>query len=179
MQKTKLISKVIAGAMLSFILATLGGQVVQAQNPVSLLRAKCVNSGFGSTRQNISDISIGKAVYTSSFYMGPGNRSASITCKIQPEQYPEPIFQTLQLEFGMRDNDQSSPPVTVKVYLDGKETDTKTVAPAQKESLSLDVSNVSNVAIETVCSTQSEYCNRVYFLNASLEPKPLAPVPSK
>ncbi len=68
MQKTKSIAKIIAGAMLSFALATLGGQVVQAQRPVFLLKSKCVNSGLGSAGQNTLDVSIDKvdkAVYTS------------------------------------------------------------------------------------------------------------------
>ncbi len=177
MQKTKLIGKIIAGAMLSFALATLGGQVVQAQRPVFLLKSKCVNSGPGSARQNTLDVSIDKAVYTSRFYMGPSTRSASITCKIRPDN-SQSLFQTLQLGFGMRDNDTSSPPVNVKVYVDGKQTDSRTVAPAQKESLSLDVSNATNISIETVCSNQSTSCGRVYFFDASLEPRILSPSPS-
>lgn len=175
MQKTKLISKAIAGAMLSLSLATLGTQVVQAQRPVFLLTSKCVNSGLGSSRQENLNVSIGKAVYTSLFDLGAGNRSASITCKIVPDNSSKRAFQTLQLGFGIRDNDRSSPPVTVTVYLDGKQAASKTVAPAQKESLSLDVSNVSNVSIEAVCSSQSQYCDRVHFFTASLEPRIVSP----
>lgn len=177
MQKTKSISTVIVSAMMS--LSTLmisGGQLVQAR-PAFLLRAKCVNSGLGSAVENTQDISIGRAVYTSRFYLGPGNRSASITCKIAPNA-GQAQFQTLQLDFGMLDND-SSPPIAVNVYLDGKQAASRTVAPTKKASLLLDVSNVSNVAIETVCSSQSDYCDRVYFVNASLEPKILPPSPRK
>ena len=179
MQKTKLINRIIAGAMLSFALVTQGGHIVSAQQrPTSLLRAKCVNSGLGSVRRNTLDVSIGKAVYTSLFYLGSGNRSASITCKIRRVD-SQLLFQTLQLGFGMRDNNTTSPPVTVNVYLDGKQAETRTVAPTQQESLSLDVSGVTNVSIEAVCSSQSIYCDRVYFFNAALEPIILSPTPSK
>lgn len=177
MQKIKLISQVIMGAMLSLTTLTiLGGSVVQAQTPAFLLRSKCVDSGLGSAREDTRDVAIGRAVYTSRFYLGPGNRSASVTCKITPNTTPTG-FQTLQLDFGMRDND-TSPPITVNVYLDGKQAASRTVAPAGRESLSLDISNVSNVAVEAVCSNQSEYCDRVYFTNASLK-KVLPPAPSK
>jgi len=180
MQKTKLINSVIAGAMLLFTLATQGGQVLQAaaQRPDFLLRAKCVNSGFGNARQNTIDVSIGKAVYTSRFYLGSGNRSASITCKIRQVD-SQPLFQTLQMGFGMRDNNTTSPPVVVNVYLDGQRTESRTIAPTQQESLSLDVSNATNVTLEAVCSSQSIYCDRVYFFNAALEPIILSPSPSK
>lgn len=179
MQKTKLINRIIAGAMLSFALVTQSEHIVSAQQrPTSLLRAKCVNSGLGSVRRNTLDVSIGKAVYTSLFYLGSGNRSASITCKIRKVD-SQPLFQTLQLGFGMRDNNTTSPPVNVNVYLDGKQAETRTVAPAEQESLSVDVSGVTNVSIEAVCSSQSIYCDRVYFFNAALEPIILSPTPSK
>ncbi|MBV8883864.1 MAG: hypothetical protein JO235_07670 [Chroococcidiopsidaceae cyanobacterium CP_BM_RX_35] len=39
-------------------------------------------------------------------------------------------------------------------------------------SLSLDVSSVTDVSIEAVCSSQGQqYCGQLYFFNASLEPK--------
>lgn len=174
MQKTKLITKVIAGAMLSFFMATCP-LVAQPQRPISLLRAKCVNSGLGSARQYDRNISIGKAVYTSRFYIGSGSRSASMTCRIRRSDNL-PLFQTLNLGFGMRDNDTSSPPVIVNIYLDGKKVEESwTVAPTQQESVALDVSDATNVSIETVCSSKSEYCDRVYFYNASLEQRILSP----
>lgn len=178
MQKTKLINKVIAGTMLSFALATIG-EVVQAQTQRSthLLRAKCVNSGLGSVRQNNLDVAIGKAVYTSRFYLGAGNRSASVTCKIRQVD-TQPLFQTLQLGFGMRDN-TTSPPVVVNVYLDNQQTESRTIEPTKQESLSLNVGEATNVTIEAVCSSQSIYCSRVYFFNAALEPIVLSPSASK
>jgi len=73
----------------------------------------------GNARQKTLDVSIGKAVYTSRFYLGSGNRAASITCKIRQVD-SQPLFQTLQLGFGMRDNNTTGPPVVVNVYLDGQ-----------------------------------------------------------
>jgi hypothetical protein len=173
MSNTKPIAKVIAAAMLSTAVVNLG-LVAQAQRPTSLLRGKCVNSGLGNASLDDTDISIGKQVYTSLFYIAPGDRSASVTCNILPKRKYQPGFQTLNLGFGIRDNDLTAPPVTVNVYSDGKKVDSRTVAPAQTQSLQLNVSNVSNVSIETVCSSQSQYCGRVYFFQASLEPKAAA-----
>ncbi len=172
MQQTKFIGFVFISSVLMCGFATESGKVVQAQRPIRptpLLRAKCVDSGAGSVREQDLDVSIGKAVYSTQFYLGPGYRSASITCNIKPSDSPLPIFQTLNLGFGMRDNDIKSPGVAVRVYLDGKPSETRTVAPTQQTSLSVDVRNVNNVAIEAVCSSQTQYCDRVYFFTAALQ----------
>lgn len=171
MQKTKFIAGFIVSGMLSLSATAFSEKIAQAQKaprPVPLLNAKCVNSGLGSARQQNLDVSIGRAVYSSQFYLGPGSRSASITCNIKPEKSLQPVFQTLNLGFGMRDNDTRSPSVDVKVYLDGRQVESRAVAPAQQASLILDVSNVNNIAIEAVCSSQTQYCDRVYFFDAAL-----------
>ncbi|MGI8500525.1 MAG: hypothetical protein ACR2LR_05220 [Hassallia sp.] len=156
------------------------GKIAQAlPRPVALLRAKCVSSGLGTSREQNVDVSIGKAVYTSQFYLGAGNRSASLTCKIKPDNRPESAFQTFNLGFGIPDNDPTTPNVVVKVYLDGQQAESRTVIATQPISLSLDVSNVSNVAIEAVCSRSNEYCGRVYFYKADLERKIVSPQPKK
>lgn len=173
MQKFKLVSQVIAATLLSFAVTTLDGQKAQAQRPVFLLKTKCVDSGPGNWNANLLDISIGKAVYTSQFYMGPGDRSASLTCKITPDD-DRFIFKSLKLGFGMRDNDRRSQPNIVNVYLDGRKVVSRTVGPGQKASFSIDVNTISNVALETICSSQSQYCDRVYFFDASLERLPSA-----
>lgn len=179
MQKTKFISSIFTSAVLLSSLI-MGGNIAQAQQrPVSLLRAKCVSSGYGTARVENIDVSIGKAVYTSQFYLGAGNRSASLTCKIKPDNRPESPFQTLKLGFGMRDNDTTSPNVVVKVYLDGQQAESRTVIATQPISLTLDVSNVSNVAIEAVCSRSNQYCDRVYFFDAGLERKIASQEPKK
>ena len=141
----------------------------------SLLRSKCVNSGIGNVRKEDLDVSIGKAVYTSEFYLGPGYSSASLTCNIKPVNPRKLVFQTLNLGFGMRDNDLRSPGAEVRVYVDGRLAETRSVQPTQQASLSLDVSNASNVAIEAVCASSTLYCDRVYFFTAALQPQ--IPVP--
>ena len=172
MSKIKLIRKVIVAATLSVAVANLGERVVQAaQRSTFLLRAKCVNSGLGNAGRDSTDISIDRQVYTSLFYLAPGDRSASITCNVIPGKRSQQMFQTLELGFGMRDNVLRTPPVTVKVYLDGKQADSKDVAPAKQASISLNISSTSNVSVEATCSTESQYCDRVYFYQASLEPK--------
>jgi len=181
MQKIRFIGSVIGSIMLLSSLVALNLQQADAQTPQpqsKLVGAKCVSSGQGSARKNQEDISIGKAVYTSEFYLGPGNRSASMTCKIKPDNRPEPIFQTLNIGFGMRDNDISSPAIMVRIYLDGREVESTVVAPGQQTILPLNVSNASNVALEAICTTPNRYCERVYFFTASLERKP-QPKPEK
>ncbi len=166
MQKQKLN---LQAAILSMSLVTISTNSVLAQTPVSLLQAKCVSSGLGSFRQNPVDVAISKAVYTSPFYLGAGTRSAAVTCKIRNND-DRPLFQTLRLGVGMRDNNPNSPPVTVNFYVDGDKTETKTISPGTRELLALDVSKGTNVTIEAVCSSSAQYCYRVYFFNTILEP---------
>ncbi|MBD2778311.1 hypothetical protein [Iningainema tapete] len=177
MQKIKLISSFVASTVVLCVTTAFSETIAQAPpkvpRPVPLLRAKCVSSGLGTAREQNLDVSIGRAVYSSQFYLGPGYRAASLTCKIKPDNRPQPVFQTLNLGFGMRDNDTRSPAVQVRVYLDGRQADARTVAPAQQALISLDVSNVSNVGIEAVCTSQTQYCDRVYFFNTDLNLPPI------
>ncbi|AFY57074.1 hypothetical protein Riv7116_4655 [Rivularia sp. PCC 7116] len=182
MQKKKLISSVLLPiAVILPALFPSGEVTAQKQTklrPTSLLKAKCVKSGIGSARRQKLDISIGKAVYSSKFYLGPGYRSAALTCKIKPEDRPQNVFQSLDLGFGMRDNNVNSPSVRVQLYLDGKPTETVTVGPTQVANVSVDVNNVSNVAIEATCSSSTQYCSRVYFYDANLQRSNPTPVDS-
>lgn len=173
MQKNKLISSVLLP--ITVILPTLfplGEATAQNEEKIpsiSLLRAKCVKSGIGSARKQDLNVSIGKAVYSSKFYLGPGYRSAALTCKIKPNNRPQNVFQTLNLGFGMRDNNPNSPSVQVQVYLDGQPHENVMVGPTQVANLAVDVNNVSNVAIEATCSSSTQYCSRVYFYDADLQ----------
>jgi hypothetical protein len=186
-KKTLLISTLIASTVL-LALAPQGRQIAQEaplqetplqETPLQetplfslfLLRRPCVDTGIGNWARRSEDVSVGRAVYTSRFFMGPGNRSAALTCKLQPNS-ANVIFQRMNLSFGMRDNDQGSPPVNVNVYLDGQRAETRTVAPGQPASITLDVTPTSNVAIEAICSSQSQYCDRVYFWDAELKYPP-------
>lgn len=171
-KKIKLLSTLIASTALFLAFAPQGKQFAQ-EKPLSLflLKRPCVNTGIGNWDRRTENVSVGKAVYTSRLFMGSGNRSASMTCKLQPNE-PNVTFQQLNLAFGMRDNDQGSPPVNVNIYLDGQRVESRTVSPGQGEMVRLDVSFRSNVAIETSCSNQSKYCDRVYFWDADLEYPP-------
>lgn len=169
MHVTKLIRQPIAFTILCLFLATLDSPVVESrQSPVSLVRTSCVGSGPGRWRRDREDVAIGRAVHTSVMNLSPSNGLAAVTCRIRPED-SSPKFQTLQLEFGMLDSDVSSPANTVSIYLDGQPVATRTVGPGQAASLLFNVSNVSNVSIETMCASRSEYCGRVYFFKTSLE----------
>lgn len=174
MQKTKLIAQLIPGAMLLLALSTLGGQGQAQQRErervrtTSLLRAVCVGSGPGRWRNDRINVAIGRGVYTSLMNLNPSNGVASVTCRIRDED-DKPKFKTLDLGLGMLDSDGGSPDNIVNIYLDGRQAATQRVTAGQTASLSLDVSNVSNVAIEATCSTQALYCGRVYVYKAVLE----------
>jgi len=173
MLKKKLISSVLLPiAVILPALFPLGEATAQKQKnirPTSLLKAKCVKSGIGSARKEKRNVSIGRAVYSSEFYLGPGYRSAALTCNIQPEEdVPQNVFQTLNLGFGMRDNNRNSPSVRVQLFLDGRPSETITVGPTRVANVSVDVNNVSNIAIEATCSSSTQYCSRVYFYDADL-----------
>jgi hypothetical protein len=172
MQNTKFIASLLASAVILPLFVTTTEKTAIAERPVSLLRAKCVNSGLGNAREEDSNVSIGRGVYSSRFYLGPGYRSSSITCKIQPDNSPQPIFQNLNLGFGMRDNDNRSAPVNVVIYVDGKQVETRAISPSKQADVTINVANATNIAIEANCSSQTEYCDRVYFYNASLQRPP-------
>ena len=173
MLKKKLISSVLLPiAIILPALFPLGEATAQKQKkvrPTSLLKARCVKSGIGSARRQKRNVSIGRAVYSSEFYLGPGYRSAALTCNIQPEEDAiQNVFQTLNLGFGMRDNNQNSPSVRVQLFLDGRPSETITVGPTRVANVSVDINNVNNVAIEATCSSSTQYCGRVYFYDADL-----------
>ncbi|MEM6753772.1 MAG: hypothetical protein AAF630_12445 [Cyanobacteria bacterium P01_C01_bin.38] len=173
MQKNKLFGLVLLPIAVIlpavFPLSEVTAQNEKKVRPISLLKARCVKSGIGSARRQRRNVSIGRAVYNSKFYLGPGYRSAALTCNIQPNgDRPQNAFQTLNLGFGMRDNNANSPGVTVQLYLDGRPTEAVPVAPTRVANVSVDVNNVSNVAIEATCSSSTQYCSRVYFYDADL-----------
>ena len=162
--------------MLFLALAPQGRQNAQ-EAPLTrfLLGRPCVSTGIGNWARRTEDVSVGKAVYTSRFFMGPGNNFAAMTCRLQPNEAGV-IFQRLRLSFGMRDNDRRSPNVDVTVYKDGVIEKSVSVFPGQPASVTLDVSPTQNVALEAICSGRpQQYCDRVYFWEAELEYPPLPP----
>lgn len=173
MQKTKLSYQLIVGVMISLALVALSGQLLQARErrvrTTSLERAVCVGSGPGRWSDNELNVAIGRSVYRSQMSLNPSNGSASVTCRIRDENDPQPRFKTLDLGLGMLDTDVGSPAAIVNIYLNGQQAATQTITPGQAASLSLDVTNVNNVAIEATCSNKSAYCSRVYIFRARLE----------
>lgn len=171
--------------MLFLALVPQGRQIAQeaplaqeAPRSIFLLRLPCVSTEIGNWARRTEDVSVGKAVYTSRLFMGPGNRSTAMTCKLRPNA-AKVNFQKLKLGFGMRDNDVGSPGAVFNVYIDGNKDETlsRTIRPGKAESVVLDVTNPSNVSLEVVCSSQSQYCDRVYFWDADLEY--VVPLPTK
>lgn len=174
-RKIKSFGQFIGIGMLSLTLAALSGQIVQGSNRiVSLEQTKCVGSGPGRWRADSVDVAIGKAVHESVMNLSPSNGSATVTCRIRPEN-SQPRFQTLQLDFGMEDRDSASPPNIVNIYLDGQQVASRRIGPSQAASFLFNVSSISNVSIETICASKLEYCSRVYFYKASLERIPNPP----
>jgi len=171
-EKTKLISKIIASAIVFLALAPQGKHIAQEEPPrLFLLDTKCINTGMGNWDKHTEDVSVGRAVYTSKLYMGSGDSFASMTCKIKPDD-PQINYQTLQLAFGMRDNDQDSPEVEVNVYIDGEKAEDHswTVSSGKGVSVLIPIPDAENISLETVCRGKSRrYCDRIYFWEASLE----------
>ncbi|HBB35797.1 MAG TPA: hypothetical protein DC064_29465 [Cyanobacteria bacterium UBA9273] len=167
-KKTKLINKIFASTLLGLALASPSQPMAQSQERSTfLLRLNCVDRGMGNWAYRNEDVAVGKAVYTSILFMGPGDSTASLTCRLQPND-ANAIFQRLDLEFGMRDNDQRSPNVAVNVYLDGVQAASVPVSPGKPEMVSLDVTSTQNVTLEAACSSKFQYCDRVYFWKAAL-----------
>ena len=167
MYKTK-IRQIIASTILLCALAPQSRQIAQEAPAVSLLTLPCVNSGIGNWASQTENISVGRALYQSMMYMGSGDELSSLTCRLQPNER-NLNFQTLNLEFGMRDNDKSSPPVEVNLYIDGVKANSQKVSSGEKASISIDVTTTKNIALEAVCSEEDKYCSRVYFWDASLQ----------
>lgn len=176
-KKSKLIRKILAGAVVLLALAPQDRPIAQ-EGPLTrfLFGRPCVSTAIGNSVRRTEDVSVNKGVYKSRFFMGPGNRSASITCRLQPNEAGV-IFQRLRLSFGMRDNDEGSPAVTVNLYIDGVPVQSRTVTPGGRPgSMTQDVTTTNNIAIETICSSTTQYCDRVYFWEAELEYPRLPPV---
>ena len=183
--KKQLLGRLLAGGLLSvaFALPCPLASAEEEERSLWLFETTCVSNGPGRWRRETEDISVSRAVYRSYMFMGPGSRSVSLACRIRGENSENPEntedskdakkpFQSLQLEFGMRDTQRESPYNTVIVYLDGQQSASETVAAGEKVYFALDVSEVQNIALETVCSSGAGYCDRVYFFNASLSTEP-------
>ncbi|MGL5196319.1 MAG: hypothetical protein ACRC8Y_22245 [Chroococcales cyanobacterium] len=170
MQNRSFINQLMTAGILSVAISPWFQPVVKAREPVPLFLfdTQCVTNGPGRSQEETLDISVGRKVYRSYFFLGPGSREVSVTCRIAEQQGQ---FESLLLEFGMRDNDRGSPPNAVNIYLDGVREVSHTISPGQQVSLSLNLTHVSHIAIETICSSQNRYCDRVYFFESTLFPR--------
>ncbi len=176
MPNSSLFGSLLVAAALVGPLATLGPVARAEEKPLWLFETQCVTQGPGRMRREMADIAVGREVFRSYMFMGPGSRSVNLTCKIRgddPEK--EQNFNSLLLEFGMQDSDKSGYYNTVVVYLDGEEKASQTIGSGEKVSIAVDVSQAQNVAVETVCSARNAYCDRVYFFNAALSSEPVPP----
>ena len=169
MKQVRSVSKLLVGGILSLALGALGIQAAQAQRPFFLMDTACVNRG-GSWGKNEQDISVGREVYTTVMYMNAG---AAFTCRL-----PTVRSASLQLEFGISDNDNDKPPITVNVYLDGNQVASRTVSPGQRATLLVDISNRRSLALEAVCvraTNCSPYYSTVHFFKAQIQPSAASP----
>ncbi|MBD2542738.1 MULTISPECIES: hypothetical protein [Planktothricoides] len=182
MQTTQLIAKLLAAGVLSVAILPLSPFLAQAKDESRLawlFEAQCVSESPGRWRREVEDVSVGREVYRSVMFLGPGSQFASLACRIRQSEDTETSkkknFQSLKLEFGMRDRHSASPANQVIVYLDGEQASVNTVSSGERVVLALDVSNISNIAIETICSSKIQYCDRVYFFDASLSADVVVP----
>ncbi|MFB2835680.1 hypothetical protein [Floridanema evergladense] len=163
----KFIRKVAALGTICLIFAGSAWQVAQGQQrTTSLFSNDCVQRGrMGSSQR---DVSIGRVAFTEIFYMR--NEGSLITCRIRPAG-SQPRFKTLRLAFGIADNESSSKPVDINVYLDGNLAASRSLSVGEKSLLLLDVSRVSSVAIEVPNNDpNSIFLRTVSFVQALLEP---------
>lgn len=175
MQTTQLIPRFLATGFLSVAIASLMPLMAEAKDESRLawlFETQCVSESPGRWRREVENVSVGREVYRSVMFLGPGSQFASLACRIRQSEDTETSkkknFQSLKLEFGMRDRHSASPANQVIVYLDGEQASVNTVSSGERVVLALDISNVSNIAIETICSSKIQYCDRVYFFDASL-----------
>ncbi|NTW21046.1 MAG: hypothetical protein HGA42_16270 [Nostocales cyanobacterium W4_Combined_metabat2_030] len=176
-EKMKLIRKLATVGAMCLVFAGVAGQAAQAQQrTTSLFSNTCV--GRGSYGPQNQDISIGKQLFTSIYslggiYIGGNPIISSITCRIRPAG-SAPRFKTLRLAFGIDEDFNSSFGGAINVYIDGNKAETRELYPGDKAFLLLDVSRVSNVAIEAV-PISGKNLARVSFFQALLEPISASP----
>lgn len=169
----KFIRKVAAIGTICLVFAGSTWQVAQGQQrTTSLFSNTCVGRGMYGNQND--DVSIGKQLFTSIFYLGGidflygRSVSSSITCRIRPAG-SAPRFKTLRLAFGINDHLDSSFATEINVYKDGNKAESRELYPGDKALLLLDVSRVSSVAIEAVPISGKDLA-RVSFTQALLEP---------
>ncbi|MBN3940277.1 MAG: hypothetical protein V7L21_13040 [Nostoc sp.] len=143
-------------------------------NTVSLMSRDCVDTGGRHWNKISQDVSVGRELYTAMLYMsshyidGFPNFTSAFTCKIR-NAGKGPTPKTLKLVFGRSDADKAPADPIVSVFLKGNKAGQIIVPAGEVKTVILDVANVNSVALETACSSASENCPTVYFLEASLD----------
>lgn len=166
MKRVRLLSWLLSAGVLSFSLATVGAQVALAQRPIFLLDLTCVNRGEGQYQKLNEDISVGKELYTAVMRVWP---NAAFTCRLPGGTA------SLRLEYGMSDTAVGNAPITITVYLDGNQRESKTAYPGQTGTLLVDVSNSKSLAIETACARATNCNATIRLFKAQIEPGARSP----
>jgi hypothetical protein len=166
MKRDRWLSGLLSAGVLSFSLATVGAQVAQAQRPINILDLTCVNRGSGQYQKVSEDISVGRELYTAVLRVWP---NAAFTCRLPGGSA------SLRLEYGMSDTAVGMAPITITVYLDGNQLDSKTASPGQVGTLLVNVSGGKSLAIETACARATNCEATLRLFKAQIEPGTRSP----
>lgn len=166
MKRVRWLSGLLSAGVLSFTLATVGAQVAQAQRPIFLLDLTCVNRGNGQYQKVSEDISVGRELYTAVLRVWP---NAAFTCRLSGGSG------TLRMEYGISDTAIGNAPITITVYLDGNQVESKTASPGQVGTLLVDISGGKSLAIETACARATNCDATLRLFKAQIEPGTRSP----
>ena len=174
MKQEQLFKTITQLGTFSLALILLTGQVVQGQrakpssNNSSLLSNECRQKGNGhSIKLGDTIVSIGKEVFDSIYVVDSLNEGSKtvLTCRFkQINNTPT----TLQLSFGIEDNEPANTRVSVTVYLDGEQRASHTISSGDLRTVLLDVTKIRSVGIEISCERSS--CPNIHIVKASIIP---------
>jgi hypothetical protein len=181
MKQEQMFKKIARLATFSLALILLAGQVVQGQrakpssNNSSLLSNECRQKGNGhSIKLGDKIVSIGREVFDSIYVFGheffsEGEKTV-LSCRFkQTNNTPT----TLQLSFGIEDNEPAITRISVTVYLDGEQRASHTISSGDLRTVLLDVTKIRSVGIEIVCERGESFyhrCPNTHIVKASIIP---------
>jgi len=159
--KVTLASGLLSTGMAGLVLT----EPATAQVNLALASQQCVMDGVQRWSR---DISVGNELRTSTLRISThprvGNRLSRMTCSLGSNS--ESQFTTLQLDFGLPDNEYRA--ATVFVFLDGTLVRTEQLQPGSSRQLSLDVRSSRNVSIQAEGESSYGMYPYLYILNATL-----------
>src|SRR4028119_1286664 len=177
MKRVRWLSGLFSAGVLSFTLATVGAQVVQAQRPIHILDLQCLitrgmralggpnSGGLAELYRGPTDISIGRQLYTSIMSVP----EAGWTCKLPGGRA------SLRLEYGVDDQSEILPP-KIDVYVDGNQVASQVGKPGRINTMLVDISNGRSLSLEISCSTAKNCGDRNYhFFKFQIEPGASSP----